>query len=138
MRTAFLALLTIHALLHLLGVLKSWGLAALPELSGRTIVALPAGALRALGVAWLLAGLTLLAAALLRGFRLESWWIAAAVGVVLSQALIILQWHDAKAGTLANVLIACVIALTLADHRLRDRVDQRLDLLLSDARAQRE
>ena len=138
MRIAFLALLTVHALLHLLGVLKSWGLAALPELSGRTIVPLSPGALRALGAAWLLAGITLLVAAFLRGFRLDSWWIAAAVGVLLSQALIVLQWHDAKAGTLANVLIACVIALTLADHRLRDRVDQRLDLLLSDARAQRE
>jgi len=138
MRTAFLVLLTVHALLHLLGVLKSWGLAALPELSGRTIVPLPAGALRALGAAWLIAALTLLVAALLRGLRLESWWIVAAVGVALSQALIVLQWHDAKAGTWANVLIACAIALTLADHRLRDRVDQRLDLLLSDARAQRE
>lgn len=138
MRIVFLAVLTLHALLHLLGFLKSWGLAALPELSGRTIVPLPPAALRALGCGWLLAAIVLLAAALLRGLRLDSWWIVAAIGVVVSQVLIVLQWHDAKAGTLANVLIACVIALTIADHRLHERVDQRLDLLLSDARAPRE
>ncbi|HEX6243514.1 MAG TPA: hypothetical protein VFZ61_21525, partial [Polyangiales bacterium] len=60
-------------------------------------------------------------------------WIVATLGVLLSQALIVLQWQDAKAGTVANLVIACAIAFTLADARVRERIHQRVDLLMSDA-----
>lgn len=138
MRIAFLSLVVVHALLHLLGFLKSWGLAALPELSGKTLIPLSPGALRTLGLAWLLASMTLLGAALLRGLRLDSWWIVAGVGVVLSQVLIVLQWQDAKAGTLANLLIAGMVVLTFVDARFQDRVERRVDLLLGDASTRQE
>ena len=45
MRIAILFLLTVHALLHLLGFLKSWGLVALPDLSGRTLFPISTGGL---------------------------------------------------------------------------------------------
>jgi hypothetical protein len=131
MRTFIVLLLSLHALLHLLGFLKSWGLLALPALSGRTLIPLTSELTRALGLAWLFAALVLLVSAGLRAFRNDAWWLVATGGIVLSQALIILQWQDAKAGTVANVLIACAIGLAVADARFRGRVDEQVRLLLS-------
>jgi hypothetical protein len=107
MTVALLVLIVLHALLHLLGFLKAFQLAELPALSGQMLVPLSP---RLVGLLWLLTSLVLLSAAALRAFRLEHWWTVALAGVVLSQALIVLQWQDAKAGTAANLLIAIAIA----------------------------
>ena len=116
MRILVTLLLSLHALLHLLGFLKSWGLAALPELSGKTLVPLSPALTRVIGLLWLLGAFVLLTAAALRALRSDTWWLVASVGVVVSQALIVLQWSDAKAGTAANVLIAAAIVVHLADR----------------------
>ena len=39
------------------------------------------------------------------------WWVPAALGVVLSQILIFGDWSDAKAGTIANVLLLMPIVV---------------------------
>ncbi len=112
--------ITLHALLHLLGFLKSFGLAALPELSGHTVVPLTGPWPRVVGMIWLFVALVLLSAAAMRALRLEDWWIVAIPGVVLSQLLIVLQWQDAKAGSAANLLIAAAII-----HALIERAQRR-------------
>jgi hypothetical protein len=33
------------------------------------------------------------------------WWAAGLLAVVISQALIIMNWQDAKFGTIANIII---------------------------------
>jgi hypothetical protein len=50
MRYATVVLLPVHGLIHLLGFLKPWKLAAVPQLSGHAIVPLSEGAFRAVGV----------------------------------------------------------------------------------------
>jgi hypothetical protein len=70
-------------LIHLMGFVKPFGLAEIPQLKETTS--------KATGVLWLLAALILVAASVLKGFDHEAWWVPAAIGVVLSQALIILQ-----------------------------------------------
>jgi hypothetical protein len=114
MRMFVALLLALHGLLHLPGFLKSWGLAALPALSGKTLLPLSPLGTRALGLAWLAAAIVLMLAASLRMLKHDAWWIVASGGVVLSQTLIFFQWQDAKAGTAANALIACAIGLALA------------------------
>lgn len=116
MRIPIVLLLSVHGLLHLLGFLKSFGLAALPQLSGQTLVPLSAALVRVLGVAWLLTGLVLLGAAVLRALQSDLWWAVAAAGAVASQALIIFQWSDAKAGTAANLLVGAAIAMALVQR----------------------
>lgn len=113
MQIALVVLIALHALLHVLGFLKSFGFAALPELTGQTLVPLHAPWPRVVGLLWLLAALVLLLAAIMRAVRVEHWWLAATVGVALSQLLIVLQWQDAKAGSAANILIAAAIAHAL-------------------------
>jgi len=91
MRALIAALLLLHGALHLIGVAK------------------PA-ALRGVGALWLLAAIAFVLAALLRFMDRDWWWMIAAPAIVLSQALIVLQWGDAWAGTVANALLAVAVA----------------------------
>ena len=111
MRYATAALLLMHGLIHLPGFLKPWRLADLSQLSGDAIVPLSGGARRAVGVLWLIAAAALVGAALVRVTDREWWWMVAGPALVLSQALIVLQWRDARAGTMANVLLTVAVAV---------------------------
>jgi len=91
------ALVAIHGLIHLLGFVKAFGLAQPSQL--QAAISKPMGGL------WLVAALLLVASA---GMVLRSgewWWVPAAPGIVLSQVLIFTTWSDAKAGTIANVVL---------------------------------
>lgn len=103
MRYLVAALLAVHGLIHLLGAAKGLGLAALPQL--RQPIAGPAGA------AWLLAAVLLLAGGGLLTTGARAWWAPALAGAVVSQALIVASWQDAKWGTIANVLVALAVVV---------------------------
>jgi hypothetical protein len=132
MRIALIVLFVVHGALHLLGFLKAWGLAALPQMNGRTIILLGAPATRVVGTLWLLAAAVLLIAAALHIAARESWWIAGAVGLLLSQALIILAWPDAKFGTVANVFILIAVLSAGATARFDRKVAEERATLLAD------
>ncbi|MBK7829326.1 DUF6544 family protein [Nannocystis sp.] len=136
MRIALIALVTllvVHGAIHLLGFLKAWGLAALPQMRGRTIVPLGATATHVVGLLWLLAAVILLATAALRIANIEGWWIAGAVGLVVSQALVILAWPDAKAGTVANMILLVPVLVAGATARFDHQVADERSTLLADA-----
>ena len=97
-----------HGLIHLLGAAKGLGwaqVAALPE---------PIGP--AMGLAWLTAAAAVVATGMLLAVRNRRWWVAGSVGVVLSQAVILTSWNDAKAGTVANVLLLAALGYTYASR----------------------
>ena len=131
MRVAVALFIAFHAVLHVLGFLKAWKLAALPQLSGRTLVPISDTAGRGVGLMWLLAALVLLGAAFLRVARHDLWWAAGIAGIVLSQALIVFQWSDAKAGTAANALIAMAVLVAAATYRFKGDVRDETRVLLS-------
>jgi hypothetical protein len=109
MRFALVALILCHAVIHLLGFVKAFGLADVAAL--RQPIGSVAGGL------WLLASLLLATSAALNGVGNPRWsWVAAA-GIVLSQGLIVGAWSDARFGTLANLIIAVPVVLALADMR---------------------
>ena len=132
MRIALIVLFVVHGALHLLGFLKAWGLAALPQMNGRTIILLGAPATRVVGTLWLLAAAVLLIAAALHIAARESWWIAGAVGLLLSQALLILAWPDAKFGTVANLFILIAVISASATARFDRKVADERATLLAD------
>ena len=105
MRIFFVLLLTLHALIHLLGFVKAFILAEVSQLTQS--VSKPAGA------AWLLAAILLFLGAVLFLLKTEYWWLAAAPVVILSQFLIIISWTDAKFGTIANVLILLPLIISI-------------------------
>jgi hypothetical protein len=101
---AFAVFLVLHGLLHVLGFIKAFNLAELPQLTQP----IPP----VLGVLWLIAAFLFLAAAgaLFHGPRW--WWIVGAAAIVVSMVAILPSWSDAKYGALAN-LIALVGLLYL-------------------------
>lgn len=107
MRLAFVVLLALHGIIHLAGFAKGFGLA---EVSG---LRLPVG--RLAGALWLVAALGLLASATAFLVAPDAWWRVALPSLVLSQALIVHAWADARFGTVANVLALVPLALALLD-----------------------
>ncbi len=105
LRFIFLFILLFHGLIHLLGFVKAWNLAPVPQLNGPTLFPLSASGTKAAGALWLLTCLGFLAAAAAFGWKKEYWWMLAAVSLVLSQLLVVLYWTDAKAGTVANLIV---------------------------------
>lgn len=91
-----------HGLIHLLGAAKGLGWAEVGALAE------PIGV--AMGLAWLAAAVAVVAAGLLLATRNRRWWIAGIVGALVSQAVILTSWHDARAGTVVNVLLLAAAA----------------------------
>ena len=102
MRIAFTTLITVHALIHVMGFAKAFGLASLAQLK------MPIS--RPMGVLWLVAAVLIITAALLL-FAAPRWfWLVGLAGLVASQIAIVASWGDARFGTIANiVLLAAVI-----------------------------
>ena len=103
LRWAVVAVLVGHGLIHLLGVAKGFGWATVPQLKE------PIGARG--GLLWLAAGLLVLTSAAFIAVGAPTWWWAiAGCAAMVSQVAIVTSWSDAKAGTLANVVLVLVAA----------------------------
>ena len=68
-----------------------------------------AGTEKVVSVLWFVAYALFLCAVIFFLLYSPLWWIYAAAGVVVSQILIILDWHEAKYGTITNIIILLVI-----------------------------
>jgi len=102
MRIAFSLLITLHAIIHIMGFAKAFGLASLEQL--RVPISQP------MGVLWLIAAVLLIATVAVFFFAPRWFWLVGALGLVASQTAIITSWGDARFGTLANIaLLASVI-----------------------------
>ena len=112
LRTAFAALIFIHALIHLMGFVTGWRLARIPGMSGETLVPFSLWMEKIAGIIWLAICIIFVLCGL--GFLLrKEWWMTlGAIGVIISQLMVILFWQDAKAGTIANLIIAVGIVFS--------------------------
>lgn len=131
MRFAIAFVLTVHALIHLMGFAKAFGYAALPQL------VIPIS--RPVGLLWLLATLLLLAAAVALWAAPRTFWIVGAAGLVVSQAVIFASWGDARFGTVANVLVLATVvygAFAWGPFGLRADYNQRTSLAQGSLAAQ--
>ena len=102
MRWIVAVLLTVHGLIHLMGFAKAFGYAELPQLTQPVS--------QVMGVAWLAAGLLVLVSAAMIVAWPRSFWIVGAVALVISQAVILSAWSDARAGTIVNVVLLLAVA----------------------------
>jgi hypothetical protein len=103
-RIFFLILVTIHGLIHLMGFTKAFQYAEMKQLT--IAISKPVGLL------WLIATLLFVTSAILFLLKKDVWIIFSIAAVVISQLVIILSWHDAKFGTIANmiILVASIIS----------------------------
>jgi hypothetical protein len=100
MKYLFAFLLLVHGLIHLMGFANAFASGNMPSFSKH--ISKPTGLL------WLLA--TLLFLAVMTFFLLHKnyWVVFALVATILSQILICMYWQDAKAGTIANIIVLLV------------------------------
>lgn len=108
MRWPFGAALLVHGVIHLMGFAKAFGLAELPQLA-QSIA-------RGLGVAWLVAALLVIAAAVMCLAESRVWWMVGLAAVVVSQAVIITAWSDAKFGSVVNLILLAGVVYGFAAH----------------------
>lgn len=97
MRWAFIALMTLHALVHTIGFVKALAPAKVPQL--KLPISLP------LGLLWLSAALLLIVSMVALGAWSRWWWALGGVALVASQVTIATSWSDAKLGTLPNLVL---------------------------------
>ena len=104
MRWALVVLLAIHGAIHFMGPAKAFGWSELEALTQPIS--------RAMGVFWLVTGVTVLAAAVHLTVAPRSWWITGLVAAALSQAVVFSAWQDARFGTVANLIVLAAVAYT--------------------------
>jgi hypothetical protein len=106
----------LHGLIHVLGFVAFWPLAKVSQLPFRTALLdgrrdVGAGGIRVYAVLWLLAALGY-GASVLGLLTRQDWWRATMLTVtVLSLVLTLLDWNDAKAGAVVDVVILAVLLL---------------------------
>lgn len=90
-------IILIHGLIHLLGFVKAfhWG----------NITQLTRDISKSAGILWLLTALVFMTALLFFFLDYSSWSLLCLAGIIISQLLIISCWHDARFGTIANLLL---------------------------------
>ena len=104
MRWVLIGLLAMHGSIHFMGPVKAFGWSELEAL------AQPIS--RQMGIVWLVAGVAVLAAAVHLAVAPRSWWITGLMAVVLSQAVVFSAWHDARFGTVANLVVLAAVTYT--------------------------
>ncbi len=122
MNLAFLIIVLLHGLIHLLGFIKGFELKEVKELT------LPIS--KPLGVVWLIATILFLAYGVLHVQHSKYVWILGLVAVIVSQVLIILFWKDAKFGTLPNIIILAVSIVSFGYYNFQNIIQQETALLL--------
>src|SRR5664280_2498023 len=89
----------------------------------------------AMGVAWLAAAVLVVLAGVLLIIRARWWWVVGAVAVVASQTVILTLWSDAKAGTVANIILLAAVVYGYASQgpaSYRAEYRRRVDAALTE------
>ena len=124
-RALFVVLLVVHGLIHSIGLVDQFH----KLLKSRPLIEVSPATGRIIGTLWLVACLLFLIGATL--FLLNNtacWWVIA-IAVLLSQVLIIIYWHDARFGTIPNVLILIVAMVGVSDARFNTTARRESDSL---------
>lgn len=122
LRIFFLFVLLLHGLIHLMGFAKAYKYAEISQLTGHIS--------KTAGMLWLVAALLFSASAVLFFLKKDAWWMVAVPAVLLSQMLIFSRWHDAKFGTVANVIALAGIVLACGQWSFNTMVNKELTAFL--------
>ena len=126
MKTLFSILITLHALIHLLGFLIAFGIGEW------TAMTQPVPKIA--GVFWLLAFILFIVSVILIWSSPNYWWVAGGLAILLSQWLIFLFWQDAKFGTIINAIMLLVALTGLAHFRFERRVRAERKAIMMEQR----
>jgi hypothetical protein len=114
MRIAFLVIVFIHGLIHLLGFVKAFGFKEIKELT------LPIS--KPIGLWWLAAAILVVLYGILYISNNKYSWFIGFAAVIVSQILIFLFWKDAKFGTLPNIAMLIVALMAFGQYNFQQLV----------------
>jgi hypothetical protein len=97
-----------HGLIHLLGAAKGLGWATVTQL--KEPISWP------MGLAWLVAAALVVVTGVLLAGAARWRWALGAVAVLVSQGVLFTSWSDARAGTVANVILLVAVAIGYASR----------------------
>ncbi len=124
MKILFLLLIIIHGLIHLVGLAGAFNLYGVEQLIGHVS--------KSTGILWLIATLLFLGTFYFIVAGNSWWWLPALAAVVLSQILIIFYWHDAKFGTIPNLVILLAVVIAFALWNFHAQVNRETGSLLAE------
>ncbi len=102
----------LHGLIHLMGFAKAFHYGDLKQLT--IPISKPAGVL------WLATAILFITSSVLLLLKKEYWWLIAIAAVILSQAVIIRSWKDARFGTIINILVLAAAVLSRGSSRFEN------------------
>ncbi len=105
MKYLFSFLLFVHGLIHLMGFAKAFAIGNQPAFS-KDISKLT-------GLLWLMAAFLFIAVVTSLLLHKTYWAFFAFAAIILSQILVCMYWEDAKAGTVANIIVLLVTISSL-------------------------
>ena len=114
--------LLVHGMIHLVGFLKGWGIPIAKNLNVTTLITLSGNGSKTIGLLGLLCCIGLVTSCIIFLLQKDWWWTVGAISLLLSQSLIILYWHDAKYGTLVNVIILLAVLISYHQQRFNARI----------------
>ncbi len=123
MRLIFALMLMIHSAIHLLGFLKAFNLARIPELQ--------ADVSRIAGVFWLTAFILFGGAAIAYLLKNGNWHLLALPGLVISTILLIGAWSDARFGLLPNLVVLLVLFVSFSNLRMERMIAGEVSAMLA-------
>jgi len=118
MKMILLIIIVLHGLLHLLGFTKAFNLPSANQLSQNIS--------KINGMLWLTSAILFIITAILLFLRKDSWWIPSVAAILISQYLIFTSWHDAKFGTIANVIILIVTIIGYSTWSFSNKYENKV------------
>lgn len=131
MHTILITIISLHAILHLIGFLSAFKLVEFKEIKQPIS--------KITGLLWLFAFVLLAQGAISFAFDYSFWWLSALAGAILSQALIIMHWQMAKFGSIANLIVLLSALLAFVNRDFKHLVKkERIAMLSSQKRPNME
>lgn len=104
MRIVLLILITLHGSLHALGFIKAFKLLPVHRLTGNIS--------KVNGAFWLISAVLFIVSGFLI-YQTKDWWIVLLIATLVSQYLIFTSWHNARFGTIANIVLLMAVVIGL-------------------------
>ncbi|PSL07248.1 DUF6544 family protein [Cecembia rubra] len=123
MRYAFLIIIGLHALIHLLGFVKGFQVFDLKDF--------PLQISKSTGLIWLGAFFILAVTIVFYLIRHPFWWLFGFAGLILSQILIIGQWTDAKFGSIPNIILFLIVIIAFSKFEFERKADGEIKSILN-------
>ncbi len=119
MKFAIALAIILHGLIHLMGFAKAFRLAEMNQLT--RFISKP------IGTVWLITSLLLVSGGILYLLKNPYSWLLMGSGLIVSQLLIVFFWHDAKIGTIANLILLPLVLTSFGVWNFERKVTRAVD-----------